>query len=153
MSQLRKHSVFLELEEAKSFKAKSSFGYTFCVDGFNDDNGQGVSPMELLIIGTGGCSGVDIISILKSDSEKLVSFTIQVAGERNMSETPAYFRSIHLNYQVKGNVNLDKLVRAIQLSLEKYCTVGKTLEAFAKITWNLNLNGENYSPTELSKKR
>ncbi len=96
----------------------------------------------MLVQAAGACSGVDILEILKEDSAKIKSFKMTVIGQRNITLTPAYITELIIDYFIEGEINADKLNRAIKLSLEKYCTVGKTLEAFAKINWSLQLNGQ-----------
>ncbi len=147
MSETKSYKVSLIKEGHSSvFKATNENGYVINIDGINTGQGNSASPIEMLIQSAGACSGVDVLEILKSDSEKIESFKMTISGCRRTSETPSYIRELHLNYEIEGDLNPDKLTRAISLSLEKYCTILKTLEAFAEINWILRLNGKVQMP-------
>ncbi len=91
------------------------------------------TPMELLILGLIGCTGVDVTSILTKMKEPLEALT--VTAETKRSEThPKIFTEIHLTYHVRGPVNVKKLERAIKLSEQTYCSASAMLGKAAKIT-------------------
>jgi putative redox protein len=109
------------------------------MDSSADGNPQGMSPMQLLLAGIGGCSTIDIISILKKQRQDLQDIQIQVDGERATDEMPKVFRKIHLHYTLKGTLDEDKVKKAIDLSVEKYCSVSKMLEKTATITYSFEI--------------
>jgi putative redox protein len=100
---------------------------------------KGPRPMELLIMGLGGCSGIDIISILQKQKIEVKDFKIIIDAEREPNAIPSLFKKIHMNFIFKGEIDKHKADRAIALSLEKYCSVAKTLEASAEITYSLTI--------------
>ena len=88
--------------------------------------------MELLLHGLGGCTGMDIVSILKKMQVDLADFSIEITGER-APEHPKKYTHIHLGFKVAGkNIDLNKVNRAVELSQNKYCSVAASLNA--KIT-------------------
>jgi len=121
-----------------------SRGYTIDIDNKSVDNPQGASPMELLLMGLAGCSSIDIVHILDKQKIKPDSLQIEVQGNRQVDATPALFTDIHATVKVTGDVKPDRIYRAAQLSFEKYCSVSKTLEATAEITFSVNVNGTAY---------
>ena len=141
---MKQYTVFLSKNHGEStFKASNSDGYEVSLNGLSqDDSEKGISPMEMLLTAAGGCAAIDVVCLLRQVGIELDEFTVQVNGTRNMREVPAYFREIELLFKANGNVEEAKLEETIKLSLEKYCTVGRTLEAFANMQWSLNLNGD-----------
>jgi putative redox protein len=99
----------------------------------------GARPMELLLIGIGGCSGMDIVSILKKKKEKVTGLEINVDGKK-AEDYPQKFTNIDIEYVVKGKNLSDAAVkRAVQLSMDKYCSVKASLEGSAKITFKYKI--------------
>lgn len=97
-------------------------------------NNTGSKPMELLLMGLGGCTGMDVISIMRKKKQDVAGLEINVFGKQ-AEEHPHKYTSLQIEYVVKGrNISEDALQRAIQLSLEKYCSVGATLSGTAEIT-------------------
>jgi putative redox protein len=95
--------------------------------------------MELLIIGIGACSGMDIVSILKKKNQDLTSFEINVNGERTKNY-PKKFTYINLEFLVKGkNISEEAVKRAVDLSMNKYCSVKATLEGSAKVNFSYKI--------------
>lgn len=103
-------------------------------------HGQGFSPMQTVLAAIGGCSGIDIISILKKQKQEIESFEMTVDGTREPGAVPAPFTAIHIIYHIKGNVDKEKAQRAADLSIEKYCSVSIMLEKSAKITYEVKVN-------------
>lgn len=106
--------------------------------------GNGAGPMQLLIMGLGGCSGIDIISILRKSRQEVKSFSVDIDSERAKGEIPSLYKSIHAHYILTGDLDPEKVRRAISLSMEKYCSVSKTLEAHATITFSFTVNDVKY---------
>lgn len=97
--------------------------------------GYGVRPMEALAGSLAACASIDVLLILKKQKIRLDKFEVKIEAKRK-GETPGVFESIHLVFLTESN-EIDKLNRAIQLSLEKYCSVAKMLESTAEITYEL----------------
>ena len=111
-------------------------------------SGQGAGPMQLLIMGLGGCSGIDILSILKKGRQHVEDFSVDIESEREAGAIPSLYKKIHAHYTLKGELDPDKVRRAIDLSMEKYCSVAKTLQlAEAEITYSFTVNTVDYAPT------
>lgn len=123
-------------------EAKNEDGNTLLMDGSSEigGHGKGMRPMQLLLTAVGGCSAIDVILILKKQKQTIESFEVEVDGEREKIEDYSLFRQICLHFKIKGKVDFEKAEKAIKLSLEKYCSVSKTLEPTATITYKLTLN-------------
>ncbi len=102
-------------------------------------DGPGVSPMQMLLLGLGGCSMVDVVSILQKQRQPLEDIEIEIDGQR-ATELPRPWETIHLHYIVTGRgLDPKKVERAIELSVEKYCGAHATLSGVAKITHDFEL--------------
>ncbi len=130
------------INNAIQFAARNASGYEFTVA--SEPEQEGVSPMEMVAMGLGGCSSIDILSILQKQRQQVDHFDVTVEAERATDRVPAVFTSLRLNYRLEGEVEPKKVRRAIELSLEKYCSVSKMLEQVAVISYRFTLNGEEY---------
>ena len=102
--------------------------------------GLGTSPMELLLMTIAGCSGMDIVSILEKMKVKIQRFEATVEGERT-SNHPRVFKDIEIVYKFWGeSLPKDKLDRAVQLSMEKYCSVANMIDKAANLTYQIEIN-------------
>jgi len=101
--------------------------------------GKGMRPMQLLLTSLGGCSSIDVLLILKKQKQVVEEFEVIVEGDREKIRDYSIFKTITLHFKIKGNVDLAKVEKAVQLSMEKYCSVAKTLEPTAKITYKITL--------------
>tara|TARA_Y100000590_G_scaffold456745_1_gene607933 strand:- start:2132 stop:2563 length:432 start_codon:yes stop_codon:yes gene_type:complete len=109
---------------------------------YSDDyDVQGASPMELLLMGVAGCSSIDIISILEKQKLQPESYKMEVFGDRE-SVPGSTFKKIHVELHVEGDIPADRIIRAAQLSFNKYCSVSKNLEKTSEIVHSIVLNGE-----------
>jgi putative redox protein len=118
-------------------------GHTIKIDIPADQggHGNGFRPMQTMLAALCGCSSVDVVSILKKQRQPLEDLIIKVDGERQHGVEPALWEKIHLLFQIKGEVDPAKANRAVQLSLEKYCSVAETLRrAGADISWEVMVN-------------
>jgi len=117
------------------FVGEASSGHAIVMDGDTKFGGRNtaVRPTELLLIGLGGCSGMDVVSILKKKQQEVRGLEINIKGQK--AETyPQKFTDITIEYVVTGhNVSEEAVKRAVDLSMEKYCSVKATLEGCAKI--------------------
>ena len=123
------------------FVGEPSSGHAIVMDGDTSAGGSdtAVRPMELLLLGIGGCSGMDVISILKKKKQEVTGFEINVNGKK-AEEYPKKFTHINLEFVIKGKNISDEAVRkAIDLSMNKYCSVKATLEGSAKINFSYTI--------------
>lgn len=135
---------FMEIElnllnQGVHFEAKNEFGNNVHIDGSPAVGGLGLGarPMELLIMGLGGCSGIDVLSILRKQKIEPTGFSVKISAEREKDAVPSLFTDIHVKFIFKAPMDEAKAQRAINLSMDKYCSVAKTLEKSAKITHEL----------------
>lgn len=113
------------------FDGQSGTGHNVTMDGSKE---VAASPMELVLMAAGGCSSVDVVSILQKARQQVVGVQCQVKGER-ADAVPAVFTKIHLHFVVRGtNIAEQHVERAVALSADKYCSVAKMLEASVAIT-------------------
>jgi len=99
----------------------------------------GPTPMELLLMGVGGCSGMDIVSVLRKKREILTGLEINVDGTK-AKDYPQKYTDIDIEFIVKGkNLSEEAVKRAVQLSMDKYCSVKATLEGSAKISFRYKI--------------
>jgi len=113
------------------FVGESGSGHTVVMDGPEEMGGRnlGVRPMEMLLLGTGGCSIYDVMSMLKKSRQQVVDCRVELAAER-ADAIPAVFTSIHMHFVVTGVDLKDAQVkRAVELSAEKYCSASIMLGA------------------------
>jgi len=123
------------------FVGDSSSGHAVVMDGEPSDGGHntGPRPMELLLLGAGGCSGMDVISILKKKRQEVTGLEIRVKGEK-AEDYPKKFTHITLEFIVKGrNISEEAVKKAIELSMNKYCSVKAALEGAAKIGFSYKI--------------
>ena len=133
-----KHQVNMEWAGKMAFEA-SAGKHKIRIDVDEEKGGEdsGFRPKMLTLASLGGCTGLDVISILKKMKVEPVNFSIEVEGELN-DEVPQIYKNIHLKYIFKGeDLPEDKLKKAITLSQEKYCGVTAMLQHAANITWEL----------------
>lgn len=124
------------------FAAESGSGHTVIMDGPPDAGGrnQGVRPMEMLLLGLGGCSSFDVVSILKKSRQDVSGCATELSAER-VDAIPAVFEKIHLHFIVTGNgLDAAKVKRAVDLSAEKYCSASIMLaQAGVQITHDFEI--------------
>lgn len=107
-----------------AFVGQSGSGHSVIMDGVADHGGRnlGIRPMEMLLLGLGGCASVDIISILKKGRQPLAECVAEIQAQRS-DQIPAVFTHIHIHFKVTGEGLKESLVaRAVHLSAEKYCS-------------------------------
>ena len=120
------------------FEAKDSNGHSVLMDTSPEAGGTnfGVRPMQMLLMGLGGCSGIDIVSILKKQRQDLQDIRTFIEAERELGKEPSLFTHITIVFELYGNLDPEKAERACALSMEKYCSVSETLrKAGANISW------------------
>lgn len=100
------------------------------------------SPMELVLVSVAGCSSVDVVEILKKQRQTLDDLQVKVEGNR-VDTIPAVFEKIHLHFILKGALEGEKVEKAINLSMNKYCSVSNMLKPQVEITTSFEINPEN----------
>lgn len=118
------------------FIGEATSGHAIVMDGDPKFGGRntGIRPTELLLVGLGGCSGMDVVSILKKKKQNVKGLEINIMGKKAESY-PQKFTDITIEFVVSGhNVSEEAVKRAVELSMEKYCSVKATLEGCSKIT-------------------
>ena len=111
--------------EGLLFEAATAHGSVALASGL-DGPGRGVTPMELLAAALGGCTAMDVASILVKMRQPLEAFRVEVGGER-AEEHPKRFTALEVVYHLRGDLDEKKVQRAIELSEERYCSVAATL--------------------------
>lgn len=125
------------------FEAKDALGHTVKIDSSIENGGSnyGSRPTQLLLMGLGSCSGINVVSILKKQKQTIESFKINIKGRREKDKTPSLWEVIHMVFELKGDIDEEKAKRACSLSVDKYCSVAETLRrAGATITWEVKVN-------------
>ncbi|GAB4390402.1 MAG: OsmC family protein [Thermodesulfovibrionales bacterium] len=126
------------------FEATAGSGHLVVMDGDAAFGGRnsGVRPMELLLVGLGGCTGMDVISVLKKKRQDVTGLVISVKGEK-AEHHPKKFTNIKIEFLVRGrNVSEEAVRRAIELSMDKYCSVKATLEGTARVDFDYRIEEE-----------
>ena len=124
------------------FECRNSGGNKILLDNVSQPDAKGVSPMEALLMSVAGCSGIDMISILKKQRQNITGFKAEVEGERIQKEEAKPFKSIMVKFSLEGEIDSQKALKATELSFGKYCSVSKTLEPNVTISYEVYVNGE-----------
>ncbi len=96
--------------------------------------------MQLLLMGLGGCSGIDIVSILKKQWQEVKNLRISVEADRELGAEPSLWTDITVIFELEGKIDRDKAEKACALSMDKYCSVAETLRrAGSVIKWRVNV--------------
>jgi putative redox protein len=134
------HIVNLTQVGPAAFQADAAGGGSLIVDGSPDigGEGRGMRPVELLLSGLASCAAMDVVHILRKQRQGLEKLTIAVEGTR-ADAVPAPFTTIKLVFEAVGAVDEHKLQRAVQLGVEKYCSVGASLAPTIQVTWEARL--------------
>ena len=129
---MKDNKAILQYAGDDFFVATTPSGHAQVID-FKGDRSAATSPLELLLIAVGGCTGADVISILNKKREHVTSYRIEVHGDRR-EEHPKSFRRMEVKHILHGKgISKDSVERAISLSTEKYCSVAATLRPTAEI--------------------
>lgn len=130
------------INENYHFEGKGASEVPVNIDTNLDGPSRGSSPMELVLMGVGGCSAVDIVNILKKQRQEISAYKMKIKGDRKKVRQATPFKAIEINIFLEGEIEESKAVRAAQLSFEKYCSVSITLGDSVKISYGLTLNGK-----------
>ena len=122
--------VTLETTDSlKRYVAKNENGKSIKLSG----DGSAPGPMQVLLMAIAGCSTIDIVMILEKMRQKVTDVKVEVDGTRR-DEIPRTYTNIHLHYKIYGEVKEVKAARAVELSIQKYCSVSKMVEKQAEIS-------------------
>lgn len=138
--------VLSRLDDDFHFQAMGNSPVPVHIDAAEGIGGHnaGARPMELILMGLGGCTAIDVILILKKQRQIVEDFHVRISGTREKIEgtekTP--FRTINIQFELKGEISGPKALKAIELSMEKYCSATAQLEPSSAITHSLLINGE-----------
>lgn len=131
-------SITVKWAGKMTFIGEASTGNTLTMDAGADNGGLGLghSPMDLLLMGTGGCASIDVVMILKKGRHDITDCVVQVSGKR-ADEMPRLYTDIHLHFVVTGKGLKEKAVaRAVELSMDTYCSASATLAKAATLTYD-----------------
>lgn len=131
--------------EQVAFLGESESGHGVLMDGASAYGGRnlGPRPMELLLLGAGGCTSFDVVTILKKGRQDVTDCYVELDAERAEND-PKVFTKIHMHFVVKGrNIKTDAVEKAIKLSAEKYCSASIMLGATANITHDFEVIQES----------
>ena len=126
----------IEWKDGASFLATSGSGHAVLMDGPPEGGGEnrGPRPMEMLLMGTGGCAAFDVVLILRKSRQNVSNCELEIEAERAQQE-PKVFTRLHLHFILTGkNLNPSQVERAIRLSAEKYCSASIMLGKTAVLT-------------------
>ncbi|MFV2061459.1 MAG: OsmC family protein [Gammaproteobacteria bacterium] len=127
------------------FVGQSGSGHSVVMDGPPESGGQnlGVRPMEMLILGMGGCTAFDVVHILKKSRQNVTDCIVDITADR-VAEEPKVFSKIHIHFIVDGIALKEKQVqRAVELSAEKYCSASIMLGKTAEITHDYEIRNSS----------
>jgi putative redox protein len=130
--------------EQRSFQAETGSGHTLMMDGPPEHGGQNTAarPMEMILVGLGGCSAFDVVEILEKSRQNVEDCQIEIDAER-ADEVPAVFTTIHMRFIISGQkLNEKHVKRAVELSVEKYCSVAKMMRPNVTITFDYEIIGK-----------
>jgi putative redox protein len=133
------------LDDAFNMEAVDEAGHKVLMDSSVENGGKnnGVRPMQMLLMGLGGCSAIDVAMILKKQRQEIKDFRIEIEGEREKGKEPSLWETAHVIFHLTGDIDPDKAARAVELSMNKYCSVAETLRsAGANLTWETRVNAE-----------
>lgn len=127
--------------EGLKFIGETDSGHLVVMDAPKESGGENLapSPMALLVTILGGCTGMDVVSILKKMREKLNNFSIEINAQRR-EEHPRIFSEIEMVYKFQGeNLNRQNVEKAVNLSFEKYCSIGAILKLSCPIKYRIEI--------------
>ncbi len=136
------HVEVTRVNDDYGFEGKDATGHTVKMDSSPESGGRdfGIRPMQMLLMGLGGCSGIDIVSILKKQKQKVDGFRILIDGERESGKEATLWKEVRIIFEMKGQIEEEKAKRACALSVEKYCSVAATLMgAGCDIKWEVKI--------------
>jgi len=125
-----------------NFEAENEGGFTVELDAKAaiGGEGKGFRPMEMLLVGLGGCSGIDMVNVLTKQKEPLDDIKIAINATRKDEEMPPIFDEIDIHFELYGDLSTVKVERALSMTFDKYCSVSNILGRSAKINFTYKIN-------------
>lgn len=129
--------VRVKWDEERAFVGTSSTGHKIAFGGIGESGLKpGPSPMELMLMGTGGCSAYDVVSILEKARQQIDDVIVDIEGDRAETDPKIYTR-IHMHFTVKGRgLDPKRVERALSLSIDKYCSASAMMAMSAELTYD-----------------
>jgi len=129
--------------EKSAFAGQSSNGHWIMMDStFNGGDGAAPSPIKLVLIGAGGCSGIDLVAILQKMRQNVTGVEVEIEGER-AKENPAVYVKVRAKYIVRGrDLNHKRVEAAVELADEEYCAIAAMLRATADYAYEIEIIDE-----------
>lgn len=124
-----------------SFVGESGSGHSIVMDGAPDSGGRNLAarPMEMVLMGMGGCTAFDVVLILKRQRQAIEDCIVELSAER-AEDVPKVFTKIHVHYVIKGkDLSEKRVAKAVELTAEKYCSVSIMLAATVEITHDFEI--------------
>lgn len=118
-------------------QAENSLGNTADFD--TNEGGQGMTPMEMLMSSVAACSAIDLIPILAKQRQTLIDLDVKITGDRHEVGAAKPFSNIHMHFILKGTIASEKAEKAVALSVEKYCSVGRSLDPNIKVSHSFEI--------------
>lgn len=127
-----------------NFEAENESGFNVELDAKAaiGGEGKGFRPMELLLVGLGGCSGIDMVNVLTKQKEPLDDIKIAINATRKDEEMPPIFDVIEIHFELFGDLSTAKVERALAMTFDKYCSVSNILGRSAKINFTYTIKGD-----------
>lgn len=128
--------------DAVLMEATNENGNSILMDGSPTVGGVdgGFRPMQTVLAALGGCSAIDVVDILKKQRQPLEDLEVEINAEREDKPAPSVFTAIDVHFKFKGDLNEAKVQKAVELSIDKYCSVARMLEKSAIITFQITIN-------------
>jgi len=136
------------------FEAVDANGHSIKMDTSPESGGInfGIRPMQVLLMGMGGCSGIDIVMILKKQRQTVEHFSMKIEAERESGKEPSLWQDVKIIFELTGNIDVDKAERACELSMKKYCSVAEILRrSGTNLTWEIKINSSAAMPQQAGK--
>lgn len=124
------------------FECANENGQKILLNNVREDQNNGVSPMEAVLMAVAGCSSIDIIHILKKQRQEISNFSVETDGDRVEVGDVKPFKNILVKVKLEGNIDEAKAKRAAELSFEKYCSVAEMLKNSVNIEHEVYVNGK-----------
>ncbi|HMI04373.1 MAG TPA: OsmC family protein [Pedobacter sp.] len=128
-----------------NFEAENSTGFKVELDAKEaiGGTGKGFRPMEMLLVGLGGCSGIDMVNVLTKQKEPLDDLKINIKATRKEAEMPPIFDVIDIHFDLYGELSVQKVERALALTFDKYCSVSNILGRSAQLNFTYTINNSS----------
>ena len=143
--------VCIKWIDGVSFIGESETGHAVVLDGAPENGGRniGMRPMEMLLIGMGACTSIDVVLILKKARQPIVDCVAEIEAQR-AEEIPKVFTKIHVHFVITGdNLNETQVARAVKLSAEKYCSASIMLSKSVEITHDFEIKTSEIKTSEI----